>query len=1650
MYSKISPNMMKKRPHEESSIERPRKSPFGVVKVEDDTFGETKIFKFRILLPNGTTVDLKMRELRSAMPIEEFVGVVRKEYRNSTEPKRRINWKYQDLHFTDAHTNKIRIKVNFRDFVPNKWHFLWLHDGSAEPDAYEDMWDLTPDTDLLKELPDDYTFETALADLIDNSLQALWSIDENEKRLISVKLYRNKISIFDSGPGMDGTDGNLVKWGKMGASLNRSVRGQAIGGKPPYLTPFFGMFGYGGPVATMCLGRRAIVSSKTKNCNKVFTLHLEREALMSASRSENCWRTKGGMRDPSEDEKEKSPHGSFTKVEIFEPKMKILDIKHFQCKLKDIYFPYIQCDEMSGKTSRPIEFQVNGKDLLGLQGGEVATTNLHSSNGPDFILQLRFSISQDPSSMLGQSQRVFLEANARLKCVYFPIVEGEESIKRIIDKLDADGCGIRESYEGFSRVSVRRLGRLLPDARWVSPILKRCCSRVKCFIDTDSGFNPTPYKTDLANNHPYTKALKNFGNRAPENEKEVQIDIFKDGKKFTLSQLEKQYNEWILEMHDCYDEEIDGGLDEPTLIVVSSKIKKLGITSDVLRVHKKIQRRGTCWTSGQKIKVLKGACPGCHKTNVFATLQYIILEGLPGMLVVRLDWFAGMPFSVEVETLYKPLFRKFPYDRPLGLPEGKGCHLLVENGNKTIDIRESLALPIRIIDSEKCVPVDDIEWENKLETYCQKLPSAIDLLSHINCQELEIEGGLPTAVEAGDAPPENIVAVIRPKAFNSENSSKRLDQKFIVRDNLEMTLEVKFRACDKNVGKYDHIYSARISPSSHKGLHGLYLFPVKLKCPYVFQKAGFYTFSFSLNELRDVCFEQVVQVQASAEVGSWKVVSHKLDALYTVRVDSCFEPLSVACHDRYRNCVLFTSVPKLSIKLSSSSKTLARVRSMKVGVTTDKSIMIVKDIVVKSSELDDIRPNYEATLNISTLDEAFSVAFPCRVIPGTPRRITVHPPKLRKQLIPGQILEELALEVFDEYGNHAKEHENIYISVDGFSFQDGSSIVHDVGINCIKKVDANGYVDLSNILKVSKGYGKDVFLCVISKERAIFKLNFRTEMRELRAMTKIFKNCEAGSQLENIVFEIINSEGKVDESIHDEEKHGQSHTLTIKSNSFDIDDSARYSFRYGRCAIRSIPLPHTEGIFSFSAAHSRYPELNSDVEVHVEKAWRENRGHIGNHEDVGNPVLSPQISCENLLILPQSPSFKVSEVAHKSFSRQSTNGYVLPIGYSPSLKTPKFEHTDAQNENSDKLPIQALASQDLRNLASSALICPKELEDDLANCGTTVIDCDRKLEMLNDHRSHIQQLISDLEASVDRGNVLSTCGKELTLKQIESKSRSAAAVICKLLEEVPFESRPQDILGVVALLGTVESIELSRMLAQYLGDDQMRAIVCTNYAAACCLENNTLHEFATKFGQSISGGYLALCLEDIRPSIREPSRDPQKLLPFEIPTLPNGNVPQGFLGYAANMISIEASHLHWRTKSGHGLRETLFFRLFGEIQVYKDRECMMMARSCIKDGAVSLDGGIMRGNGLVSLGHWEPDIIFPVKNKAATPQSLQNLHLLEAKRLELIEINQQMDEENKSYSRARKKLLMSRDRYNSYVSQNGPSSAAGSSQHRNG
>ncbi|KAL6998730.1 hypothetical protein U1Q18_004768 [Sarracenia purpurea var. burkii] len=362
--------------------------------------------------------------------------------------------------------------------------------------------------------------------------------------------------------------------------------------------------------------------------------------------------------------------------------------------------------------------------------------------------------------------------------------KGKERIEMILEKLEAEGCGMAENFETFSRVSIRRLGRLLPEARWeiCSPpwsgggwewcvkrwlpfmeprqkkgqrglTLKRCLPRVKCFI-------------------------------------EVELRVYRDGKQVTLLQLEKQYQEWIFQMHDRYDEEIDRGEDQPLLLVSPSNKEGLGISSEVARVHKEIQRKGSSWKSGQKIKILKGACAGYHKNN--------------------------------------------------------------------------------------CLPVETAEWEHQVEKQRQKMASTIEILSARHCQDLEIDGALPTesAVYAGHIPPKNIVAVVRPASFNSASASGNLDQKYILisKDNLEIVIQIKFRSGDKSVKDACHIYSGYIESSSLKGFQGLYIFPLGCKFPDLFQKAGSYTFLLSLRGSSCVSCERTIKVKASFEVGKHELL----------------------------------------------------------------------------------------------------------------------------------------------------------------------------------------------------------------------------------------------------------------------------------------------------------------------------------------------------------------------------------------------------------------------------------------------------------------------------------------------------------------------------------------------------------------------------------------------------------------------------------------------------------------------------------------------------------------------------------------------------------------------------------------------------------
>lgn len=91
--------------------------------------------------------------------------------------------------------------------------------------------------------------------------------------------------------------------------------------------------------------------------------------------------------------------------------------------------------------------------------------------------------------------------------------------------------------------------------------------------------------------------------------------------------------------------------------------------------------------------------------------------------------------------------------------------------------------------------------------------------------------------------------------------------------------------------------------------------------------------------------------------------------------------------------------------------------------------------------------------------------------------------------------------------------------------------------------------------------------------------------------------CAAGSQLENFVFEIVDSEGNLDENIHNDEENGHFHTLSIKLDSSVTKSTTLYAFRNGRCTIPSLTVPQDAGCFSFSAVHSRHQELSLSIKV---------------------------------------------------------------------------------------------------------------------------------------------------------------------------------------------------------------------------------------------------------------------------------------------------------------------------------------------------------------------------------------------------------------------------------------------------------------------
>ncbi|XP_024024152.1 protein DEFECTIVE IN MERISTEM SILENCING 3 isoform X3 [Morus notabilis] len=308
--------------------------------------------------------------------------------------------------------------------------------------------------------------------------------------------------------------------------------------------------------------------------------------------------------------------------------------------------------------------------------------------------------------------------------------------------------------------------------------------------------------------------------------------------------------------------------------------------------------------------------------------------------------------------------------------------------------------------------------------------------------------------------------------------------------------------------------------------------------------------------------------------------------------------------------------------------------------------------------------------------------------------------------------------------------------------------------------------------------------------------------------------------------------------------------------------------------------------------------------------------------------------------------------------------------------------------------------------AMSKLNLQQNAQGNLQSLENTIKQREDNLTFLTAQTNHLDESILDLQANgtgTESESGLSWT-EEDTIEQILKQENSAASVLCRLNSQ---QSSIQgldlaftkDVLGIVATLARVGEDNLSRLLSEYLGMQTMLAIVCRTYEGVKALEKydeegninstSSLHGAGSSAGKRINGRFLVICLEDLRQYVGEfADNDPQRKLALPKPKLPNGECPKGFLDYAVNLISLDSRNLSCVTANGQGLRETLFYNLFSCLQIYRTRTEMLEALPCVTDGALSLDGGVIRKSGVFFLGsRKDTEVKFPVASgKSDVPE----------------------------------------------------------------
>ncbi|XP_074360085.1 uncharacterized protein LOC141700165 isoform X2 [Apium graveolens] len=169
------------------------------------------------------------------------------------------------------------------------------------------------------------------------------------------------------------------------------------------------------------------------------------------------------------------------------------------------------------------------------------------------------------------------------------------------------------------------------------------------------------------------------------------------------------------------------------------------------------------------------------------------------------------------------------------------------------------------------------------------------------------------------------------------------------------------------------------------------------------------------------------------------------------------------------------------------------------------------------------------------------------------------------------------------------------------------------------------------------------------------------------------------------------------------------------------------------------------------------------------------------------------------------------EIVYESSLHQCTAEEISLQKKLSGFRTPKVEHDD----NAMVLGPSPDSAKSIGNLVKSLYDERKELEDKFLQDGRRIGEHEQKLKTFHAQRLEYEKALSELQASLEansNGDSSNSPEKERMLGEIESRGHTAASNVCKVLKDKKYHDFSKDMLGVVELLGSVETNELASFL----------------------------------------------------------------------------------------------------------------------------------------------------------------------------------------------------------------------------------------------